>query len=134
MAVLRALGRLGPGEQPLAAIAASAQLPAPTVHRYLQALLRDGTVEQRGPRAAYALVDALHGAPPFPVCGPTTVGGPAVSCSEGGDRHTTVANWTDCIRLSTAPDRNTGEDRCGTGLRSACRGGALGVRSRPARP
>ncbi|MEV6726810.1 helix-turn-helix domain-containing protein [Streptomyces xanthochromogenes] len=63
MAVLRALGRLGPGEQPLAAIAASAQLPAPTVHRYLQALLRDGTVEQRGPRAAYALVDALHGAP-----------------------------------------------------------------------
>ncbi|MFI6688406.1 helix-turn-helix domain-containing protein [Streptomyces sp. NPDC050485] len=63
MAVLRALIRLGPAEQPLAAIAECAELPAATVHRYLQALVRDGAVEQRGPRAAYALVDALHNAP-----------------------------------------------------------------------
>lgn len=67
MMVLRALIRLGPDEQPLAAIAASAGLPVPTVHRYLQALVRDGTVEQRGPRARYALVDALHSIPRSPL-------------------------------------------------------------------
>ncbi|MFC8349564.1 helix-turn-helix domain-containing protein [Streptomyces sp. NPDC057280] len=60
MAVIRALINLGPGEHPLASIAESASLPAPTVHRYLQALLREGAVEQRGPRARYALTNALH--------------------------------------------------------------------------
>lgn len=63
LAVLRALGRLGSDEQPLAAIAESTGLPAPTVHRYLQALVREGAVEQRGPRARYALVDSLHRSP-----------------------------------------------------------------------
>jgi DNA-binding IclR family transcriptional regulator len=63
VAVLRALIRLGPQEQPLAAIAESCALPSPTVHRYLQALVREGAVEQRGPRARYALVDALHSTP-----------------------------------------------------------------------
>ncbi|MEU6349964.1 helix-turn-helix domain-containing protein [Streptomyces sp. NPDC047072] len=63
MAVLRALIRLGPGEHALASIAESAALPAATAHRYLQAMVREGAVEQRGPRARYALVDALHGAP-----------------------------------------------------------------------
>lgn len=61
MAVLRALIRLGPGEHPLASVAESAQLPAPTVHRYLQALVREGAVEQPGPRARYALAHVLHG-------------------------------------------------------------------------
>ncbi|MFD8731465.1 helix-turn-helix domain-containing protein [Streptomyces sp. NPDC059611] len=63
MAVLRALARLGPGEHPLASVAETADLPAPTAHRYLQALMREGAVEQRGPRARYALTDAPHGSP-----------------------------------------------------------------------
>ncbi|MEU1132966.1 helix-turn-helix domain-containing protein [Streptomyces sp. NPDC005900] len=63
MAVLRALARLGPGEHSLALIAESAGLPAATAHRYLQAMVRERAVEQRGPRARYALVDALHGTP-----------------------------------------------------------------------
>ncbi|MCL3999056.1 helix-turn-helix domain-containing protein [Streptomyces lavenduligriseus] len=60
MAVLRALIRLGPGEHPLTSVAESAGLPAATAHRYLQALMREGAVEQVGPRAGYALTDALH--------------------------------------------------------------------------
>lgn len=58
MAILRALTQLGPGEHPLSSVAKIAQLPAPTVHRYLQALVREGAVEQSGPRARYALHSA----------------------------------------------------------------------------
>ncbi|MBX7466752.1 helix-turn-helix domain-containing protein [Streptomyces sp. MAG02] len=72
MAVLRALSRLGPAEQPLAAIAEAAELPAATAHRYLRALVRDGAVVQRGPRAAYTLVDALHRAPFTRAADPST--------------------------------------------------------------
>ncbi|MER6734696.1 helix-turn-helix domain-containing protein [Streptomyces puniciscabiei] len=64
MAVLRALRRPGVGEQPLAVIAESAGLPAPTAHRYLQALVREGAVEQRGPRARYSLIGLRHDSPP----------------------------------------------------------------------
>lgn len=62
MAVLRALDRLGPG-QPLAAIAAAADLPPATVHRYLQALVLDGVVEHQGPRAQYSLASTLPAGP-----------------------------------------------------------------------
>ncbi|MGW2690052.1 helix-turn-helix domain-containing protein [Streptomyces sp. NPDC001414] len=65
MAVLRALANLGSGEHSLAVVAESAGLPAATTHRYLQALIWEGVVEQSGPRARYALTDALpmHGPP-----------------------------------------------------------------------
>ena len=63
MALLSALIRLGPGGHPLASVAESAGLPASTAHRYLQALMREGAVEQCGPRARYALTDALHDPP-----------------------------------------------------------------------
>lgn len=78
MAVLRALVRLGPGEYPVAVIAESAGLPAATAHRYLQAMVREGAVEQRGPRAGYALVDALHGVPhSTPTPQPVSAGQPS---------------------------------------------------------
>nr|WP_258404917.1 helix-turn-helix domain-containing protein [Streptomyces sp. F8] len=77
MAVLRALIRLGPGEHPLASVAESADLPAPTAHRYLQALMREGAVEQRGPRARYALTDALHGPPSSTPAQPLQAGPPS---------------------------------------------------------
>ncbi|EDY49258.1 hypothetical protein SSCG_02286 [Streptomyces clavuligerus] len=63
LAVLRALIALGPGEHSLTSVAESASLPAATAHRYLQALIREGAAEQRGPRARYALTDALHRPP-----------------------------------------------------------------------
>ncbi|MFF7449943.1 MULTISPECIES: helix-turn-helix domain-containing protein [unclassified Streptomyces] len=77
MAVLGALIRLGPGEHPLASVAESAGLPAPTTHRYLQALMREGAVEQRGPRARYALTDALHGPPSSTPAQPLQAGPPS---------------------------------------------------------
>ncbi|MFF9458037.1 helix-turn-helix domain-containing protein [Streptomyces flaveolus] len=73
MAVLRALTRLGPGEHPLASVAESARLPAPTTHRYLQALMREGAVEQHGPRARYALLNSPSWVPPQPfMAGPVS--------------------------------------------------------------
>ncbi|MFF6979416.1 helix-turn-helix domain-containing protein [Streptomyces sp. NPDC008343] len=77
MAVLRALIRLGPGEHPLASVAESAGLPTPTAHRYLQSLMREGAVEQRGPRARYALTDALHGPPSSTPAQPLQAGPPS---------------------------------------------------------
>ncbi|MGI5254116.1 helix-turn-helix domain-containing protein [Actinacidiphila glaucinigra] len=53
LAVLDALSE--PGPHPLAEIAARAGLPAPTTHRYLQALIREGQVRQCDyPRGYYA--------------------------------------------------------------------------------
>ncbi|MEV0438820.1 helix-turn-helix domain-containing protein [Streptomyces spectabilis] len=60
LAVLRALRELGPGPHPLAVVAARAELPAPTAHRYVRALAREGAVEQRGPRGHYALTETPH--------------------------------------------------------------------------
>ncbi|MEI5103520.1 helix-turn-helix domain-containing protein [Streptomyces sp. PmtG] len=60
LAVLRALRELGPGPHPLAVVAARAGLPAPTAHRYVRALAREGAVEQRGPRGHYALTETPH--------------------------------------------------------------------------
>lgn len=60
LAVLRAMRELGPGAHPLAVIAAQAELPAPTTHRYLRALAREAAVEQRGPRGHYALTETAH--------------------------------------------------------------------------
>lgn len=77
MAVLRALISLGPGEHPLAAVAESADLPAATAHRYLQALMREGAVEQLGPRAGYALTGALHGPPSSTPAQPLQAGPPS---------------------------------------------------------
>ncbi|MEE1931256.1 helix-turn-helix domain-containing protein [Streptomyces sp. TRM 70351] len=78
MAVLRALISLGPGEQhPLTVVAESAGLPAATAHRYLQALIREGAVKQCGPRARYALTDALHGPPSSTPAQPLQAGPPS---------------------------------------------------------
>ncbi|MER5664216.1 helix-turn-helix domain-containing protein [Streptomyces mirabilis] len=63
LALLRTRGRPGPDGNLLAATAEHAKLPAPTVHRYLRALVREGAVEQRGPRARYVLVGVLHRSP-----------------------------------------------------------------------
>lgn len=60
LAVLRALHQLGPGTHPLTSVAARAGLPAPTVHRYVQALVGEGAVQRRGPRGHYSLVEAPH--------------------------------------------------------------------------
>ncbi|MFD9284946.1 helix-turn-helix domain-containing protein [Streptomyces mirabilis] len=55
LAVLRTRGRPGPDGNLLTATAEHAKLPAPPVHRYLRALVREGAVEQRGPRARCVL-------------------------------------------------------------------------------
>ncbi|WP_282794436.1 helix-turn-helix domain-containing protein [Streptomyces sp. CC224B] len=60
LAVLRALRELGPGAHPLAVVAARAELPAPTAHRYVRALVREGAAEQCGPRGHYALTETSH--------------------------------------------------------------------------
>lgn len=60
LAVLRALHQLGPGAHPLASVATRAGLPAPTVHRYVQALVGEGAVQRRGPRGHYSLVEDSH--------------------------------------------------------------------------
>ncbi|WP_371525293.1 helix-turn-helix domain-containing protein [Streptomyces sp. NBC_01283] len=60
LAVLRALHQLGPGAHPLASVATRAGLPAPTAHRYVQALVGEGAVQRQGPRGHYSLVEAPH--------------------------------------------------------------------------
>jgi hypothetical protein len=79
MAVLRALIRLGPGKHFLASVAEPAGLPVPTARQYLQALMREGAVEECGPRARYALTDALHGPPSSTPAQPLRAGSPSLA-------------------------------------------------------
>ncbi|MFJ2774810.1 helix-turn-helix domain-containing protein [Streptomyces sp. NPDC087300] len=74
LAVLRALHRLGPAPHPLATIAAEAELPSPTTHRYLRALVGEGAVERQGPHGHYAFVERPHLVSDFPLgmAGPPT--------------------------------------------------------------
>ncbi|QEU97921.1 phage tail protein [Streptomyces kanamyceticus] len=74
LAVLRALRGLGPGTHSLASIAALAELPSPTAHRYVQALVGEGAVERRGPHGHYAFVETPHFFSDFPLgmAGPPT--------------------------------------------------------------